>query len=91
MYRRQIFDWLPTSAYSDTGERNRFVRSALPGEAEGGSDLLDALAIGGNESDNAGAQLMNEAVPLPDPTPSAGILAHMQGGTSAGDAAQDSC
>lgn len=71
--------WLPTSAYGDTGERNGFVRSVLPGGSGGGTDLLDALAIDENERRNTGAQPMNEVVPLPDLTPSAGTLAHMQG------------
>lgn len=69
--------WLPTNAYGDTGERNGFIRSVVPGGGGGGTDLLDALAIDGNESDNAGP--MNEVVPLPDLTPSAGTLAQMQG------------
>lgn len=71
--------WLPTSDYGDTRERNGFSRSVLPGGSGAGTDLLDALALGGNESDNIGAKRMNEVVPLPDLTPSAGTLAHMRG------------
>ena len=68
----------PTRAYGEPGVRNRFVRSVLLEGTAGGTDLLHALAFGGNEIENTGAQPTNEVVPLLDLISSAGTLAHMQ-------------
>eukprot|EP00904_Undaria_pinnatifida_P008491 jgi/Undpi1/4772/HiC_scaffold_18.g08125.m1 len=62
--------WVPTNAYSDTGERSGFVRS-VP-EGGGGVESLDDSELDGQESDG-------EAAPLPDLTQSAAALAIMQG------------
>ena len=62
--------WVPTKAYSDTGERSGFVRS-VP-EGGGGVESLEDTELDGQENDG-------EAVPLPELTQSAAALANMQG------------
>ena len=61
--------WVPTNAYSDTGERSWFVRS-VP-ERLGGVESLENPEVDGQENNN-------EAVPLPELTQSAASLASMQ-------------
>ena len=62
--------WVPTNAYSDTGERSGLVRS-VP-EGGGGVESLEDTELDGQENDG-------EAVPLPELTQSAAALANMQG------------
>ncbi len=70
-------DWLPTSAYADTGERSGFVRSVFSSEA-GVVDLVDEIEGG---SDNCGLDSPSpaEVVPFSELTESAATLAKMQG------------
>jgi len=64
--------WVPTSAYSDTGERSGFMRSVFPGGA--GSESLEGTDLGELENGDT-----SEAVPLDELTQSAADLASMQG------------
>ena len=71
-------NWVPTSAYGDTGERNGFVRSILPKCDEGGVEGVEemgAVDLGTSDFEHPGS----EAVPLPELTRSAATLANMQG------------
>lgn len=72
-------EWLPTSAYGDTGERCGFVRSILSNGGGGGSDSLEDDIVGGDDGWDVDENNAGEAVPLPDLTLSAATLANMQG------------
>ncbi|CAM9356026.1 unnamed protein product [Ectocarpus sp. 12 AP-2014] len=69
--------WLPTSAYGDTGERSGFVRSIFPSDVGGGGTDSVLEILGGAEKSNMDPA--SEAVPLPELTGSAARLAKMQG------------
>ena len=71
-------NWVPTSAYGDTGERSGFVLSILPKCDEGGVEGVEemgAVDLGTSDFEHPGS----EAVPLPELTRSAATLANMQG------------
>lgn len=63
--------WVPTNAYSDTGERSGFLQSVLEG-AGGRESRVDT------ELDEPESDAFGEAVPLPELTQSAAALASMQ-------------
>ncbi|CAN0157123.1 unnamed protein product [Scytosiphon promiscuus] len=72
-------DWLPTSAYADTGERSGFVQSIFAVDVDGeGVDSLGNIA-GGDDDCGLDSPSVGKAIPLPELTESAAALAEMQG------------
>lgn len=72
-------DWLPTSAYADTGERCGFVRSIFASNGGGGGIAPVEEILGGEDNCGLEPPSGGEVIPLPELTGSAASLAKMQG------------
>lgn len=69
-------DWLPASAYADTGERSGFVRSVFLSE---GGWTRSRKIVGGSDNSGLDSPCPAEVVPRGELTESAAALAKMQG------------